>query len=277
MNPRIVYAQTAIDSIREHTRAAGARETGGTLVGFQRGELLVILAAGGPGPADRSSRAEFRLLDEPFHQEFVDRHREAEPASDWIGYWHKHPADYRVPSDVDLEGARANTERYDLPGGILLPISFVDPEGVRISNFWLSRGERDFTVRHAEAAELDSGLAWARTLSGRVWIQEFRRRLRERGYVSRLVAGSLPEQVGVEVSHEQRDDHRLFLLSAAPQGDSPRAWVRLHVPGEHRGRFVSHHRGVELEPVGDWQLVDRQAGDPQGPVSADGPPPEVRP
>jgi integrative and conjugative element protein (TIGR02256 family) len=266
MNPRVVYAKSALEAIHEHTRAAGGAETGGTLVGFQRGELLVVLAAGGPGPRDRASRAEFHLRDETFHQEFVNRHRDAEPAADWMGYWHKHPPEYRVPSDVDLEGARANTLRYDLPLGILLPISFLDQDGPRLLNFWLPRGARDFAVCPAEALDLDTGLSWVATLAGRAWIQGFRCRLRMQGYRSRLVPGSLPDQAGVEVSHERRSDHRLYLLRDRPEGDHPREWVRLHVDGDHRGRFVADRADVDFEPVGEWRVV----GQPIEPDAAAG-------
>lgn len=84
---------SVIDTIRHEVRRAGHKETGGPLVGYisEDGALIATHAAG-PGKRGRLYRTSV-FIDGAQAQAFCDaKYRESDGSLDYVGDWHRHPA-----------------------------------------------------------------------------------------------------------------------------------------------------------------------------------------
>ena len=247
--PRVVICRSARRDIFRHTLSAGMRETGGILMGIQRGELLLVLAAGGPGLRDEAAEAEFMLLDLEHHQTVLDEFQEFEPSAHWVGTWHKHPRDYRHPSRTDLDQAERDLAHYRPMHGLLMPITFADPGGPSMSVFWFSGATHRFHEIEAQELDLETGLPWERTATARRSVGRLRARLSHRGFRTRRLRGDAQWPVYVEATHPERGDHRLFLLCGGPNGATVVEQVFLAHPEGRRGEFISNDPATDLSPI----------------------------
>jgi integrative and conjugative element protein (TIGR02256 family) len=100
--PVIRLVASAAETIAtEAPASADGSETGGILLGHDRGESITVTRAGDPGPqADR--RPDGFLRDLTHSRRLADEAYEEE-GSVWVGEWHTHPADPGVPSRIDAE------------------------------------------------------------------------------------------------------------------------------------------------------------------------------
>jgi integrative and conjugative element protein (TIGR02256 family) len=80
--------------------SADGLETGGILLGHDRGGDLLVTTAGDPGPAAQRAPTSF-LRDLAHAQRLGDEAYEAD-GSVWIGEWHTHPGGMQLPSPTDL-------------------------------------------------------------------------------------------------------------------------------------------------------------------------------
>ena len=93
--------QAALDMIGQVARASqDGLETGGVLLGHDRGDLVEITVAGDPGPAAERQPTRFRR-DLANAQQLGDDAFEAD-GSVWLGEWHTHPMGLTTPSELDL-------------------------------------------------------------------------------------------------------------------------------------------------------------------------------
>lgn len=91
-------ARTTIS--REAPRSADLTETGGILLGHDRGDHFLVTTAGGPGPHPVREARRF-LRDLAYSKALADRAYRRD-GSVWIGEWHTHPEGHPEPSDLDL-------------------------------------------------------------------------------------------------------------------------------------------------------------------------------
>jgi integrative and conjugative element protein (TIGR02256 family) len=87
-------------------------ETGGVLIGHDRGELVEVTWAGGPGP-QAQRRRDLLHRDTAHAQEIVDARWRID-GSDWIGEWHTHMSGLPLPSRRDVLTYGSFTEDPDL-------------------------------------------------------------------------------------------------------------------------------------------------------------------
>ena len=95
----------AVAAIRKEAAAsADGRETGGILLGFdaKRGEPLVVISAGGPGP--RAERAPTFFRRDLQYAERLAEEAFLIDSAQWVGDWHTHPRGGGNPSATDLAG-----------------------------------------------------------------------------------------------------------------------------------------------------------------------------
>lgn len=85
----------------EAIRSRDGLETGGILLGTDRGQEVVIRQAGGPGPKAR--RESNRFLRDLTHAQQLAELAWKEDQSQWIGEWHTHPSGDLTPSNYDLK------------------------------------------------------------------------------------------------------------------------------------------------------------------------------
>ncbi len=83
----------------EAKASADGTETGGILLGHDRGETLVVTVAGDPGPKAQRVRNRFKR-DLAHAQVLADRAYDRD-GSIWIGEWHTHPRGPVEPSKLD--------------------------------------------------------------------------------------------------------------------------------------------------------------------------------
>jgi integrative and conjugative element protein (TIGR02256 family) len=79
-------------------------ETGGILLGHDRGETITVTRAGDPGP--HSDRRPDGFLRDLAHSRRLADEAYNEDGSVWVGEWHTHPAGPGVPSRTDEETYR---------------------------------------------------------------------------------------------------------------------------------------------------------------------------
>lgn len=85
----------------EARKSADGTETGGIILGHDRGGELLVTVAGGPGPAAVRTRNRFKR-DLAHARTLADDAYERD-GSVWIGEWHTHPDGPPQPSAVDLQ------------------------------------------------------------------------------------------------------------------------------------------------------------------------------
>ncbi len=96
-----LVARAAETIATEAPASIDGSETGGILLGHDRGETITVTRAGDPGPhADR--RPDGFLRDLAHSRRLADEAYD-EDGSVWVGEWHTHPAGPGVPSRTDEE------------------------------------------------------------------------------------------------------------------------------------------------------------------------------
>jgi integrative and conjugative element protein (TIGR02256 family) len=96
-----LVARAAETIATEAPASMDGSETGGILLGHDRGETITVTRAGDPGPlADR--RPDGFLRDLAHSRRLADEAYD-EDESVWVGEWHTHPAGTGVPSRMDEE------------------------------------------------------------------------------------------------------------------------------------------------------------------------------
>lgn len=99
--PVVHFSLDALQSITREIQAGGDQlETGGILLGHNRGGDVLVTVAGGPGPK-AVRRPGYFLRDRDHAQELADAAWVCD-ASQWVGDWHTHPHGPSHPSSLDL-------------------------------------------------------------------------------------------------------------------------------------------------------------------------------
>lgn len=99
--PVVHFSGDALQSITREIQAGGDElETGGILLGHNRGGDVLVTVAGGPGPK-AVRRPGYFLRDRDHAQQLADA-AWVNDASQWIGDWHTHPHGPSHPSSLDL-------------------------------------------------------------------------------------------------------------------------------------------------------------------------------
>jgi integrative and conjugative element protein (TIGR02256 family) len=103
MRARVIrLAACAAETIATQAPASmDGSETGGILLGHERGEKITVTRAGDPGP--HADRRPDRFLRDLTHSRRLADEAYAQDGSVWVGEWHTHPAAPGVPSPIDLE------------------------------------------------------------------------------------------------------------------------------------------------------------------------------
>ena len=115
-------AAAARAQIEREARRFRLRETGGPLFGFDDGEQIVIIGAGGPGRRATHRRRLFVPDREAVDRAITRVHAASEGRYAFLGSWHTHPLGRPAPSPTDIETARAVAAdpTTDLPRPLVL-------------------------------------------------------------------------------------------------------------------------------------------------------------
>lgn len=98
----VVLRDEVIRTLRQYRQSGiTAREAGGVLLGFRRGQHIEVLEASAPTIFDERSR--FSFVRKPAkHQKLAQvRWEESNGTVDHVGEWHTHPQQHPIPSFVD--------------------------------------------------------------------------------------------------------------------------------------------------------------------------------
>src|SRR5689334_20336535 len=98
-------AQEARLQIEGEARRRVLRETGGPLFGFDHGDDVVIVGAGGPGPRAIHRRRLFIPDREAVDRAITRVHRASDGRYAFLGSWHTHPLGRPLPSMTDVATA----------------------------------------------------------------------------------------------------------------------------------------------------------------------------
>lgn len=85
----------------EAPASADGSETGGILLGHDRGETITVTRAGDPGP--QAVRRPDGFLRDLTHSRRLADEAYGEDGSVWVGEWHTHPTGSSAPSPIDKE------------------------------------------------------------------------------------------------------------------------------------------------------------------------------
>jgi len=100
MQPAVRLRSAVAQVIAAQAKAsADGTETGGILLGHDRGEALVVTVAGDPGP--NSQRTPSRFQRDLAHAQALADQAHDRDGSVWIGEWHTHPRGPVEPSELD--------------------------------------------------------------------------------------------------------------------------------------------------------------------------------
>jgi len=146
----VVFArENAYQTMMDETARSPGLETGGILVGrqvlYKGGQVLVVLAASGPGKhATRSAISFVPDVDADHRALEAWRNQYEHYGVDYVGQWHKHP--YGVPSltsgDIRQAHAILRDPDYLLPhGGILVPITQLGADNTDLHVYYVTREE----------------------------------------------------------------------------------------------------------------------------------------
>lgn len=133
---RVVVLPKCLSVMRAESRAAHRIETGGPLVGYVEGGLLIVTGAAGPGPKSKLERYSV-TIDGEYAQKYCDQvRRDSNGLADYVGDWHKHTGISLKPSPPDIFAIKtmANFEFSPTKN----PISLIYrrwPEAMRVY-FW---------------------------------------------------------------------------------------------------------------------------------------------
>jgi integrative and conjugative element protein (TIGR02256 family) len=109
--------------VRREMDTAPKTETGGALVGYIDGELLVVTNASGPGPR-AVRKVDSVVIDGVHAQLFCDEMRRLTSGrDDYVGDWHCHPSWSIKPSDLDST-AMATMAAFEF-SPITFPVSLI--------------------------------------------------------------------------------------------------------------------------------------------------------
>jgi integrative and conjugative element protein (TIGR02256 family) len=111
----VVFASGAARQLAElATLASDGLETGGVLLGHDRGLAgpILVAACGGPGPQAIRRRSYFRR-DLAYARALAEQAATAD-GSAWIGEWHTHNTAMHQPSDRDLRTYREMLDDLEL-------------------------------------------------------------------------------------------------------------------------------------------------------------------
>lgn len=96
---------------RNHIEREASRrrfvETGGPLFGFEAGDDVVVIGAGGPGPSARHRPRSFHPDREAVDCAIARVHEASERRYRYVGSWHTHPFGRTRPSATDVAAARS--------------------------------------------------------------------------------------------------------------------------------------------------------------------------
>lgn len=109
----MTFANSAAAAISVEARqSADGNETGGILLGYDTGDRLHVVTAGGPGPA--AQRSPHRFLRDLEHARALADQAYDHDGSVWIGEWHTHPTGPARPSPLDLKTYTAHVANAEL-------------------------------------------------------------------------------------------------------------------------------------------------------------------
>lgn len=98
----VQVSKDAMASIEGYVEASPDRETGGILIGYRSGSVVVVLRATGPGPRALRSAARFER-DAEFCQNELDLAIQADERACYVGEWHSHLEVSPRPSVIDID------------------------------------------------------------------------------------------------------------------------------------------------------------------------------
>lgn len=138
---RDAYERIAAEILRSPNK-----ETGGILVGCTfttvEGQLLLVVAASGPGKRARRGLASF-VPDVESHQRELEYWRScyASLGVDYVGEWHSHPPGETELSDGDLQQVDEilSDDSYYLPYGIYTPLFTLEDGSYKLHSWYIPR------------------------------------------------------------------------------------------------------------------------------------------
>jgi integrative and conjugative element protein (TIGR02256 family) len=99
--PSIEITESALERLRELATASKDRETGGILLGFNRGTDILVSTASDSGPNATRSPTHF-LRDTEYCREFLEQEY-AISGADYVGEWHSHVLPFERLSLGDIQ------------------------------------------------------------------------------------------------------------------------------------------------------------------------------
>lgn len=100
-------ASSALAQMAEEGARYPGVETGGILLGYWRGDVVVIAKASGPGPAAQRGSTWFRP-DQKWQTDYIARtYADSSRTITYLGDWHTHPGGVPKPSRTDRKTMRA--------------------------------------------------------------------------------------------------------------------------------------------------------------------------
>jgi integrative and conjugative element protein (TIGR02256 family) len=97
---RVSISLSALSEMRDFSRRSKTTESGGILVGFNKGKDIEVVTASDAGPNAKQSSTHF-LRDTGYCREFLARCYQ-ESSADYVGEWHSHVVDLHHLSGGDL-------------------------------------------------------------------------------------------------------------------------------------------------------------------------------
>lgn len=131
-------------------------ETGGIVVGrWLDSETVYLVGATGSGPQAEHGEYSF-AVDTDFANAELENIRQANPGSDYVGEWHKHPPQLERPSYGDLMTARQLLADEDYPARLINPIITVQNNQAFCHFYYIDNTLDDFLYLKAyDLSELD--------------------------------------------------------------------------------------------------------------------------
>ena len=131
-------------------------ETGGIMVGrWLDLETVYLVGATGSGPQAEHGQYSF-AIDTDFANAELENIRQANPGSDYVGEWHKHPPQLERPSYGDLMTARQLLADEDYPARLINPIITVQNNQAHCHFYYIDNALDEFLYLKAyDPSELD--------------------------------------------------------------------------------------------------------------------------
>lgn len=128
---KIVIFKDALERIQSHSsKAHGAKETGGILIGREVQGTVLIFSATGPG--DDALQEEYMFSSDHNRLQKVLVNYQDEYGCDYLGEWHKHPGEIKELSQADIAQAKdiLDDDQYNVERLILPVVNIMDEEVV---------------------------------------------------------------------------------------------------------------------------------------------------